>query len=122
MAQRSDNPFADGGKSFFSISEASEITGLKQHVLRYWETQFSMLRPKKNRAGNRQYRKKDIQMVLAIKKLLYKQGYTISGARKKLLEDRRKGQLELSFDEVDKTFMIKTIKKELEEILKLAHS
>jgi DNA-binding transcriptional MerR regulator len=120
--EQNDNPFESGGKSFFSISEASDITGLRQHVLRYWETQFSVLRPKKNRAGNRLYRKKDIQIALTIKKLLYKQGFTINGARKKLLQDRKQGQMELSMDEVDKTFMLKTIKKELKEILKLART
>ena len=121
MAQN-DNPFDRGGKSFFSISEVSNITGLRQHVLRYWETQFSVLKPKKNRAGNRLYRKKDIQTILGIKKLLYKQGYTINGAKKKLHEDRKKGQLELSMDELDKSFMLKTIRKELEAILKLART
>ena len=57
------------------------MTGVKAHVLRYWESEFPDLRPKKNRAGNRSYREKDIRMVMTIRDLLYKQGYTIQGAR-----------------------------------------
>jgi DNA-binding transcriptional MerR regulator len=72
-----------------SISEVSELVDVKPHVLRYWETQFSMLRPRKNRAGNRMYRPEDVQMLLRIKELLYARRFTIEGARKRLLEERR---------------------------------
>ena len=68
-------------KLYFSISEVSDMTGVKAHVLRYWESEFPDLRPKKNRAGNRSYREKDIRMVMTIRDLLYKQGFTIQGAR-----------------------------------------
>ncbi|MBH31671.1 MAG: transcriptional regulator [Candidatus Marinimicrobia bacterium] len=71
-------------KLYFPISEVSEITGLKQYVLRYWETEFPSLRPKKNRAGNRTYRQSDIDTILNIKDLLYTQKYTIDGARERL--------------------------------------
>ena len=73
-------------KTYYSISEVCEETGLEPHVLRYWETEFSNLKPKKNRAGNRAYRQKDIKMVKFIKHLLYDQHYTILGAKKKLSE------------------------------------
>jgi DNA-binding transcriptional MerR regulator len=76
-------------KLYFSISEVSEMTGVKAHVLRYWESEFPDLRPKKNRAGNRSYREKDIRMVMTIRDLLYKQGITIQGARNQLLRMRR---------------------------------
>ena len=76
-------------KLYFSISEVSEMTGVKAHVLRYWESEFPDLRPKKNRAGNRSYREKDIRMVMTIRDLLYKQGYTIQGARNQLQRSRR---------------------------------
>ncbi len=71
-------------KLYYSISEVSKITGLKQYVLRYWETEFSQLKPPKNRAGNRTYRKKDIDIVHKIKDLLYKKKFTIEGARKQM--------------------------------------
>jgi len=71
-------------KMYYSITEVGKLVNLKPHILRYWESEFSILRPKKNRAGNRMYREKDIKTVLQIKKLLYKEGYTIEGAKKKL--------------------------------------
>jgi DNA-binding transcriptional MerR regulator len=76
------NDFPD--KEYYSISEVCKITGLKSHVLRYWESQFKILSPSKNRAGNRAYRKNDIQMVQLIKHLLYTEKYTIDGAKRKL--------------------------------------
>ena len=71
-------------KLYYSISEVSKITGLKQYVLRYWETEFSQLKPPKNRAGNRTYRQNDIDVIHKIKELLYKKKFTIVGARKQL--------------------------------------
>ncbi len=73
-------------KLYYSISEVSKITGLEQYVLRYWESEFPQLKPAKNRAGNRIYTNKDIQLILQIKKLLREEKYTIEGA-KKVLED-----------------------------------
>ena len=68
-------------KLYYSIGEVSKITELKQYVLRYWETEFKQLSPVKNKAGNRTYRQKDIDMILKIKDLLYNQKFTIDGAR-----------------------------------------
>ena len=68
-------------KLYYSIGEVSTITELKQYVLRYWETEFKQLSPVKNKAGNRTYRQKDIDMILKIKDLLYNQKFTIDGAR-----------------------------------------
>jgi DNA-binding transcriptional MerR regulator len=72
------------GKTYYSISEVCGIIGVEAHVLRYWESEFSQLRPKKNRAGNRAYRDKDIGVVKRIRHLLYEEGYTIPGAKKRL--------------------------------------
>ena len=71
-------------KLYYSISEVSEITGLKQYVLRYWETEFSQLKPGKNRAGNRIYRSHDIDTIIEVKSLLYDRKFTIKGARQHL--------------------------------------
>jgi DNA-binding transcriptional MerR regulator len=78
-------------KPYRSISEVSEQLGVKAHVLRYWETQFPMLRPRKSRAGVRMYRGKDLELLQQIRQLLYERGFTIAGARRKLLNERRPG-------------------------------
>jgi len=82
------NGMINGKKTYYSISEVCSLTGLEPHVLRYWETEFSQLRPKKNRAGNRAYREKDIEVVKYIKQLLYEEQFTIPGAKKRLIEPR----------------------------------
>lgn len=76
-------------KLFFKIGEVCEITGVQAHVLRYWESEFPMLAPQKNRAGQRTYRKRDVEMALRIKELLYEDQYTIAGAKKKLASELR---------------------------------
>jgi len=76
-------------KLFFKIGEVCDIVGIQAHVLRYWESEFPMLAPQKNRAGQRTYRKRDVEMVLRIKELLYDEMYTIPGARKRLASDMR---------------------------------
>ncbi len=81
-------------KAYYSIGEVCDLSGLKPHVLRYWETQFDLLHPTKNRAGNRVYRPKDIELILLVKHLLYDRRFTIDGARQKLKELRKTGDLE----------------------------
>jgi DNA-binding transcriptional MerR regulator len=76
-------------KLFFKIGEVCDITEVQAHVLRYWESEFPMLAPQKNRAGQRTYRKRDVEMVLRIKELLYEDQYTIAGAKKKLASEIR---------------------------------
>ncbi len=76
-------------KLFFKIGEVCDIVGIQAHVLRYWESEFPMLAPQKNRAGQRTYRKRDVEMVLRIRELLYEEQYTIPGARKRLSSDLR---------------------------------
>jgi len=82
----------DEGKLYYSISEVCRMTGLEAHVLRYWETEFSQMRPRKNRAGNRAYRPREIQYIQYIRHLLHEEKYTLQGAKKKLAE--------VSFEEV----------------------
>src|SRR6059058_2598026 len=78
-------------KLFFKIGEVCELAGVQAHVLRYWETEFPMLAPQKNRAGQRTYRRRDVEMALRIKQLLYDEQYTIAGAKKKLANDSSRG-------------------------------
>jgi DNA-binding transcriptional MerR regulator len=83
-------------KLFFKIGEVCEIAGVQAHVLRYWETEFPMLAPQKNRAGQRTYRRRDVEMALRIKELLYDEQYTIAGAKKKLASELRAPGREIS--------------------------
>ena len=71
-------------KLFYKIGDVSRIVGVEPYVLRYWETEFSFLKPRKNRSGQRVYVKKDVELLLSIKKLLYQERYTIEGVRKRL--------------------------------------
>jgi DNA-binding transcriptional MerR regulator len=96
-------------------------------VLRYWETEFPSLRPKKNRAGNRSYRPRDIKAVLAIRDLLYKEKFTINGARKKLQEhfgnpDTIIKQMAIPFSDPQARHVLLSVKKELEELRDLINS
>ena len=75
-------PFPD--KLFYKIGEVSKIVGVEPYVLRYWETEFSFLKPRKNKSGQRVYIKKDVELLLTIKRLLYQERYTIEGVRKRL--------------------------------------
>jgi DNA-binding transcriptional MerR regulator len=80
-------------QEFFSIGEVCELTDLKPHVLRYWESQFRFLNPAKNRSGNRVYQRKEIELIQLVKHLLYNEKYTIEGARQKIDEQRKAGAL-----------------------------
>lgn len=123
-------------KLYFKIGEVAKIVGVKPYVLRYWETEFKEIGPIKSRSNQRLYRRKDVQALVAIKRLLYQEGYTISGARKKIRDfmrgdesdvpkkgkkkaDQRisaKGQVPTGFSgDGGKKLMIK-LKKELEEL------
>ena len=81
-------PASDGNadKRYYRIGEVSKLTGVKPYVLRYWESEFRWMAPQKSKSKQRLYRRRDIDMILLIKKLLYEQRYTIAGARKKLRE------------------------------------
>lgn len=79
-------------KLYFKIGEVCEITGIKQHVLRYWETEFKILSPQRAHSRQRLYRRVDVENILLIKRLLKEEGFTISGAKKYLTRQRRQGQ------------------------------
>ena len=100
-------------KLYYSISEVSKITDLKQYVLRYWETEFSQLNPKKNNAGNRKYRKSDLKTINLIKDLLYNKKFTIEGARQYLAKKNDKSSTSLK----DRKNILNEIKFEIEDIL-----
>jgi len=104
---------------YYSISEVAEITGLKPYVLRFWEKEFSNLRPKKNRAGNRTYQLKDIDLIKQIKELLYQNGFTIEGARAKLRNSHNDKPDKSDLQNTRLRSLLVEIKKELENILKL---
>ena len=106
-------------KLYRSISEVSDMLRVKAHVLRYWETQFSMLRPKKNRAGNRMYRPEEVRLLIRIKELLYDRRYTIAGARRTLLDERKQDepQVELGFNEAERKLLVAELKEEMRTLL-----
>jgi DNA-binding transcriptional MerR regulator len=107
-------------KLYYSISEAAAMTKVKPHVLRYWETQFKMLRPRKNKAGNRMYQKRDLKLIMLIKELLYEKGFTIAGAQKKLSDEKEtvRDQMQMSFDDVDRAAMLLEVQRELRLLLR----
>ena len=113
---------------FFRIGDVSELAGVESYVLRFWETEFPMLAPKKAGNGQRQYRRKDVETVLEIKRLLYDEGYTIAGARKLLSQrskrkrpapSRRQPVLPLTLKSKVPSETLAPIKKELRDILSL---
>jgi DNA-binding transcriptional MerR regulator len=106
---------------YYSISEVSRLVGVKPHVLRYWETEFPGLAPPKNRAGNRSYRQRDVKMLLAIRELLYTQGYTIAGARKKLAGGRKDllAQAEIPFTAGKRREDLRRLREGLREALRI---
>ena len=106
-------------KEYYSMGEVCDLTGLKPHVLRYWETQFDVLHPVKNRAGNRVFRAADIEHVLLVKHLLYDEKYTIEGARQKLQELRAGGQIAEERQDVVEPELLATMRGELEGLLEL---
>ena len=106
-------------KIYYSISEVSEITGIKPYVLRFWEKEFPILKPKKNRAGNRSYQLKDIDTINQIKHLLYDDGHTIEGARAKLKNIKyKKSGGSKTKENVRLRGLLMDVKRELNEILK----
>ncbi|HLA14409.1 MAG TPA: MerR family transcriptional regulator [Gemmatimonadaceae bacterium] len=80
-------------QEFFSIGDVCALTDLKPHVLRYWESQFKFLHPAKNRSGNRVYQRREIELIMLVKQLLYTEKYTIDGARQKIDEYKKSGEL-----------------------------
>ena len=100
-------------KRYFTIGEVSELCDVKPHVLRYWEQEFTQLKPVKRRGNRRYYQRHDVLMIRQIRGLLYEQGYTISGARQRL--EGEAGRVETSMS----AQIVKQVRMELEEVLQL---
>jgi DNA-binding transcriptional MerR regulator len=104
-------------QEFFSIGEVCELTGLKPHVLRYWESQFRFLNPAKNRSGNRAYQRKEIELIMLVKHLLYTEKYTIDGARQKVDEQRRRGEIRQTARAALSAELVEAIERDLRDVL-----
>ena len=101
------------GKRYFTIGEASELCGVKAHVLRYWEQEFPQLKPVKRRGNRRYYQRKDVIIISQIRALLYDEGFTIGGARQRLMGDESKSDISKSQQ------IIKQLRVELEDVYKI---
>lgn len=112
-------------KIYFKIGEVAEIVGVEPYVLRYWETEFAALKPSKSRSQQRLYRKRDVELLLRIKKLLYEDMYTIAGAKKQLARAGEKSsspQMSLQLTEKRDSELLQKVEKELTDLLKLVES
>ena len=103
-------------KQFFKIGEVSRIVGVKAHVLRYWETEFSAVRPSKTRSNQRLYRRRDVDVLLQIKELLYDDKYTIAGAIRRLRQILRGEHL---VDQEEMIEVLQSIRGDVEALLEL---
>ena len=109
-------------KLYYSIGEVSQLLKLDQHVLRYWETEFKALSPRKRKNGKRVYRENDIETIRLIKKLLYEEKYTIEGARRKLgheLKNQGKTGHLFDMESTKDSELLKSLRKDLEELRKM---
>src|SRR5438128_9267631 len=108
-------------KIYFKIGEVSEIVDVEPYVLRYWETEFDLLKPSKAPSRHRLYKKKDVELLLDIKRLLYSEGFTIEGARKRLKDNRReeRRQLKLPLSESKYKHTLIKLKKDLKFLQKM---
>ena len=110
---------------YYRIGEVSRITGLKPHVLRYWESEFKVIRPYKGGSLQRLYRKKDLDLILKIKKLLYEDGFTIAGAKKKIRDLEKAANKQMKLKLIEKgsngkdSQLLDAIREELNGIRKM---
>jgi DNA-binding transcriptional MerR regulator len=106
-------------KEYYSIGEVCDITELKPHVIRYWESQFSSLNPSKNQAGNRVFRRREIKLIQLIRHLLYTEKYTIEGAQQKLDQLRSDGRLDRAANMALDSQTVRDLRKEADELVSL---
>lgn len=112
-------------QTYFSISEVTQLTNVKPYVIRYWESQFGILRPARRESGQRKFTQKEVDAILRIKELLYEKGFTISGAKKCLKQEARRGSTQLRLDLGDQATppqsieTLRHVRKDLEEALRL---
>ena len=104
-------------QEFFSIGEVCTLTDLKPHVLRYWESQFRFLNPAKNRSGNRVYQRREIELIMLVKHLLYTEKYTIDGARQKVDEHRKGGELRAASRVALDLQALESLERDLEQLV-----
>ncbi len=104
-------------QEYFSIGDVCQLTDLKPHVLRYWESQFRFLNPVKNRSGNRVYQRREIELIMLVKHLLYTEKFTIEGARKRIEQYRRTGSLKTEARFALQQESIENLTRELRDIL-----
>ncbi len=106
-------------QEFFSIGEVCALTDLKPHVLRYWESQFRFLNPAKNRSGNRVYKSREVELIMLVKHLLYTEKYTIEGARQKIEQYRRTGELRETARRAMGAETVRELRQEVDDALRL---
>ena len=104
-------------REFFSIGDVCDLTELKPHVLRYWESQFRFLHPAKNRSGNRVYQRREVELIMLVKQLLYVEKYTIDGARQRVEEYKKAGELKALARAALGAQTVVSLERELENIL-----
>lgn len=104
-------------REFFSIGDVCELTQLKPHVLRYWESQFRFLHPAKNRSGNRVYQRREVELIMLVQQLLYVEKYTIDGARQRVEEFKRSGELKKLARSALDAGAIESMERELTSII-----
>jgi DNA-binding transcriptional MerR regulator len=104
-------------QEFYSIGEVCALTDLKPHVLRYWESQFRFLNPAKNRSGNRVYKGREVELIMLVKHLLYTEKFTIDGARQRVDQYRRTGELRTSARRAFEAETVQDLRSGIEEVL-----
>jgi DNA-binding transcriptional MerR regulator len=104
-------------QEFYSIGEVCALTDLKPHVLRYWESQFRFLNPAKNRSGNRVYKGREVELIMLVKHLLYTEKFTIDGARQRVDQYRRTGELRGSAQRAFEAEVVQDLRASLEEVV-----
>ena len=104
-------------QQFFSIGDVCDLTSLKPHVLRYWESQFRFLNPAKNRSGNRVYQRREVELIMLVKHLLYTEKFTIDGARKRIEQHRRSGSLKVEARNALERETVEDLRHELRGIM-----
>jgi DNA-binding transcriptional MerR regulator len=104
-------------QEFYSIGEVCALTDLKPHVLRYWESQFRFLNPAKNRSGNRVYKGREVELIMLVKHLLYTEKFTIDGARQRVDQYRRTGELRGSARQAFEAEVVQDLRASLEEVV-----
>ena len=125
LKRREDENPISYDRLYYRIGEVSRITGLKPHVLRYWESEFKVIKPHKGGSLQRLYRRKDLDLILKIKKLLYEEGFTIAGAKKKIRDVERLENKQLKLKLVEKKSngkdheLLASVKEELKGIRRM---